>query len=201
MNFDSAIALFVSAVVLLGSPGPAIACLLAVSRTTTKIRSIFYLISLLLGLATAAAISATGLFSIIQLVPGSLKVMNILATLYLLYIAYNVAFAPLSSHEDSKDNVSSSKIAGFLLGLSNPKAYVVFISLLSTYSLFENNQSLDTFIKWLIIVLVMVLVDSTWLWIGLKLKSIRLKPAIERTINVVLGLTIVLTIVIAYMNS
>jgi threonine/homoserine/homoserine lactone efflux protein len=58
--------------------------------------------------------------------PSALRGMTIAATVYLIYLAYKIASSPVG---ETARLTNSSPAAGFLLGLTNPKAYLAFASL------------------------------------------------------------------------
>ena len=130
-----ALGLFLTAAVgLLGSPGPAIAALIAVGRARGLVGGLPYFLGLQLGLATAAGITAAGLFSLLAAFPSALRVMTIAATVYLIYLAYKIASSPVGETAQASSGAHSSPAAGFLLGMTNPKAYLAFASLLASYT-------------------------------------------------------------------
>ena len=188
---NAAFGLFtLSAIALLGSPGPAIAVLVAIGRTEGFVRGLRYFTGLQLGLATAAGVSAAGLFSLIQLVPAAMQVLTIAAAIYLLWLAWKIASAPLGA-TDKEDSVAMSFGAGLFLGLSNPKAYIAFVSLFASQMIIAGSRDGDSLLKWGTVVAVMITVDCAWLAVGAGLRRARLSPRAERTLNVVLGIIIV----------
>ncbi|WP_448956610.1 LysE family translocator [Labrys neptuniae] len=183
---------------LLGSPGPAIAALIAVGRAQGFIGGLPYFLGLQLGLATAAGVTAAGLFSLLAALPSALHVMTIAATAYLIYLAYKIASSPVGEPARTGNGAHSSPASGFLLGVTNPKAYLAFASLLASYTLFKGNAQQDAFIKWLLLVVVMIAVDIVWLYVGVLLRRLSLSPRSERVLNVTLGLTVLIAAGLAF---
>jgi len=179
-----------AAVALLGSPGPAIAALLAVGRVEGLKQGLKYYAGLQVGLALAAALSAVGLLSVLEIFPAALYVMTIIATGYLLYLAYAIATSPVGGASD-KRTVLGSPFSGLVLGFSNPKAYVAFVSLYASYILVPENTFADTWTKWALCVGVMIVVDIIWLLVGVGLKQTNMGASKERLLNISLGLMIV----------
>jgi threonine/homoserine/homoserine lactone efflux protein len=178
----------VAAAGLLGSPGPAIAALIAVGKSAGFVGGLRYFIGLQLGLALAAAISAGGLVAVLLAYPAILHALAIVATIYLLFLAWQVATAPVGNSEDRSDGtVAASPIAGFVLGVTNPKAYIAFAALIASHPLVPTSMSHDAFIKWLLIVVVMIVVDLIWLVIGVALGRTALSPHHERIMNLSLA--------------
>ncbi|PHS77272.1 MAG: threonine transporter [Rhodospirillaceae bacterium] len=175
-----------TAVALLGSPGPAIAALLAVGRIEGLKQGLKYYGGLQVGLGLAAALSGAGVMSFLELFPSALYLMTIIATVYLLYLAYAIGTSPVGV-ERSNNAVLSSPLSGLFLGLSNPKAYVAFVSLYASYVLVPGNASGDLWAKWALCVAVMIVVDIIWLLVGVGLKQTRMSASKERLFNVSLG--------------
>ena len=180
----------IASVALLGSPGPAIAALLAVGRTEGWSRGLLYFGGLQVGLALAAGISVAGLFAAINLVPGSTLVMSGIATTYLIYLSYKIATSPVGG-ESGGTFISSSPFSGFLLGVTNPKAYFAFASLFASFEIISFSRHFDSLIKLLSVVIVMIVVDLIWLWIGVRLGRLELSHKSERILNYVLAASIV----------
>jgi threonine/homoserine/homoserine lactone efflux protein len=194
-----AVGVFLTAAIgLLGSPGPAIAALIAVGRARGFVGGLPYFCGLQLGLATAAAIAAAGLFSLLSAFPAALKIMTIIGTIYLVYLAYKIALAPVGTNATETGGVHDSPAAGFVLGITNPKAYLAFASLLASYTLVQGNGQADTLLKWFLIVVVMIVVDVIWLYVGVFLGGLTLSLKGERALNVVLGLMVLIGAALAF---
>lgn len=179
-----------SAAALLGSPGPGIAALLAVGRAEGWGGLPFYA-GLQLGLAIAFGATAVGLLSLLEAVPFVLRVMTLASAGYLIYLAYQIATIPVGSTLQSAQ-VGSSPMSGLVLGIANPKAYVAFASLLASQTLVEHDGQVDALLKWFICVIVAIVVDLAWLFVGVRLQRAALRPQTERILNFTLAATILL---------
>jgi threonine/homoserine/homoserine lactone efflux protein len=179
-----------SATALLGSPGPGIAALLAVGRVEGW-GALRYYFGLQLGLAIAFGATAVGLLSFLEAVPVAVRLMTLGSAAYLIYLAYRIAAAPVGSALKS-GQARSSPMSGFVLGVANPKAYAAFASLLASQSLVENDREIDALFKWSICVIVAIVVDLAWLFVGVKLRRAALRPLTERILNFSLAATILL---------
>lgn len=203
IGLDSAAAVLfaIAATGLLGSPGPAIAALLAVGRTFGLKDGMRFYLGLQLGLGTAAAISAAGLISLFVAFPAVQTVMVIIATAYLLYLAWKIGSAPVSPKAQQKPQPPRGGflMAGVVLGMTNPKAYVAFASLMGSYTLVTNSVTADGVWKWGIVVTVMIVVDILWLLAGVLLGRANLPPFAERVLNLSLALMILLAALLAFL--
>jgi threonine/homoserine/homoserine lactone efflux protein len=194
-----ALGIFLTAAVgLLGSPGPAIAALIAVGRARGFIGGLPYFLGLQVGLAIAAGVTAAGLFSLLAAFPSALRVMTIAATVYLIYLAYKIASSPVGDTAEERSGTHASPAAGFLLGMTNPKAYLAFASLLTSYTLIKESAQHDTLAKWFLLVVVMIGVDIIWLYVGVFLGRLLLSPSGERALNVTLGLMVLVAAGLAF---
>lgn len=188
-----------AAIALLASPGPAIAALIVVGRTQVWRSGFKFYCGLQIGLAAAAGLSVVGILAVLEAVPGAGITMAICSAIYLLYLAYKIATAPLlveggAGHDGTENSFRSavySPLAGVLLGLSNPKAYAAFLSLFASFILVEGDAGHDSLLKWGLCVGVCVVVDFMWLAIGVGLGKIRLSPFFERALNLAMAVGIV----------
>lgn len=181
-----------AAAALLGSPGPGISALVAVGRSFERGAALRFYGSMQCGLAIAAGVSALGLAGILQASPVLHNALMVVATLYLLWLAWTIATAPVEGAivDDGEAGFLNNKGA-FLLGVANPKAYLAFASLFSSFTLLpEEFGAADNVLKWSLCVAVMVVVDLAWLWLGRMFGKIAMSPGAERAFNVAMGMTI-----------
>jgi threonine/homoserine/homoserine lactone efflux protein len=179
-----------SALALLGSPGPGIAGLLAAGRAEGWGALRFYT-GLQLGLAIAFGATGAGLLSLLLAVPFAARIMALASAGYLIYLAYQIATAPVGSTLKSTQ-AHSSLMSGFVLGIANPKAYIAFASLLASQTLVERDHQADVLFKWFLCVIVAIVVDLVWLYVGVRLQRATLRPRTERILNFTLAATILL---------
>jgi threonine/homoserine/homoserine lactone efflux protein len=153
--------------------------------------SLRFYTGLQLGLAGAFGATAVGLLSLLEAVPFAVRTMTLASGAYLIYLAYQIATAPVGSAPRCAQG-QSSLMSGFVLGISNPKAYVAFASLLASQTLVEDDPQVDVLLKWVLCVIVAIVVDIAWLFVGVKLQRAALRPLSERILNFTLAATIVL---------
>ena len=195
MNW-TAIGLFLlAAVALLGSPGPGIAALLAVTRGSGLRAGLRYYAGLQVGLALAAAISAAGLFSLLAAFPVLLQAASVCAVVYLVTLAYKIGTAPIRAAVPAPD--AASPLAGFFLGTTNPKAYLAFASLMASGTLVSAGATADAALKWALIVAVILVVDLAWVLLGAVLHRATLPPRVERAMNFAFAAAILIAAVMA----
>jgi threonine/homoserine/homoserine lactone efflux protein len=184
-----------SAVALLGSPGPGIAALVAIGKTEGLARGLRYFSGLQVGLAVAAAAVAAGLLSVVTAVPGLAQTLTLASAIYLVWLAWKIASGPVGAAV-AQTRIVSTFSAGALLGLCNPKAYPAFASLFAMPAIIAGSHASDTVLKWSLIVLVIISVDLAWLAIGVRLRYFRLSPMSERAFNITLGVLILVAVLL-----
>jgi threonine/homoserine/homoserine lactone efflux protein len=183
--------LFVAeATALLGSPGPGIAALVSVGRRSGFRRGLRYFWALQLGLAVALAASAAGLLAAVLSSPVAIVVLAAAGTAYLVFLAVQIATAPVGADLDDA-GAQPGVIGGFLLGVSNPKAYLAFMSLMASTAIVPSSGAPDLAVKAALIAGVVIAVDLVWLWIGSRTRRLGLGAQAERTLNIVMGATII----------
>lgn len=190
---SDAIKFTLGAAALLGSPGPGIAALVAVGRSRGIARGFPFLAGMQLGLAFAAGLSAAGLTALIASSPTLATALTLISVIYLGWLAWSIASAPLAGEIAGGQNSDGFPLVGaFLLGIANPKAYLAFAALLGSFSIAAPAHGThDNFLKWLILVAVMIVVDTAWLAAGAGLGRIRMTSAAERSMNIAMALMIV----------
>ena len=171
--------LITATVLLLGSPGP-VPIALAFSGAKWGIKaSIPFLTGILVGLLVVISLTGAGLSGIIILNASTKVVFTIASVSYFVYVAYKIASA--SSTDQSQSVLTFSN--GFVLNLTNPKAYAAFMALFSQFSLNDNVLLIDTLVTGAVCFVVAIIVDTIWLLAGRPL-SFLLTSRHERHVRV-----------------
>lgn len=197
MQTGSILGFVLASLALLGSPGPGIAALVAVGRSCGPGLALRYFLALQVGLAVAAGISALGLVAVLQAFPPLRFLMMVGSTAYLVWLAWTIATAPPAGGVGARDG-AWRPWGGFVLGITNPKAYLAFASLFGSFALLDPAHGLgDGSLKWLLVVAVILVVDAAWLVAGRALGRIEMAPRTERALNISMGLAILAACVAA----
>ncbi|HEY2782241.1 MAG TPA: LysE family transporter [Steroidobacteraceae bacterium] len=187
-----AVGLFLAAATaLLGSPGPGIAALLAVGKSQGWSGGLRYFAGLQIGLAAVVVGSGAGLVSLLTASPAVTRAMVLAATIYLVYLSYKIATAPVGEKPTNKPR-SFSPLAGLLLGITNPKAYLAIGSLLASPLQLTATERGNIGLKVVLCVAVIIVVDIVWLWVGVAVGRTTLTPFAERGMNVAMAATILI---------
>lgn len=198
--FEAMLTLIAATSLLLGSPGPAPMALAAVGASYPFRQGIVFLAGILCGLLwvmSFAALLLNGLLSIHQ----SLQLlMQIAAALYIVYLAYKIATAPINS-EAAASNMAPGFWQGFIFNLLNPKAYAAFVALFSSFLLPMENVLAALVFTGACCFGVAVFVDGAWLFAGRLLRGVFSEPKQGRYLRVMFSSLMVLAVLLAALTS
>jgi threonine/homoserine/homoserine lactone efflux protein len=188
------IAFVLASAALLGSPGPGIAALIVAGRTLGSMGALPFFLTMQAGLALAAALSAMGLATVLNVIPGLRFALTLASAAYLLWLAWSVATSPLRESSSGDERGRGLTLAGgFTLGAANPKAYLAFASLFGSFAIVDPAYGWrDSALKAVLCITVAAVVDFAWVLFGVVLRRLRLSATAERAMNVSLGGAILL---------
>lgn len=195
--FEAIVTLTITATLLLGSPGPAPLALAASGATFGVRPSLPFLAGILLGILSAIVVVASGL-SVMPETNETLRLtMQIVCSLYFLFIAYKIASAPFNDMGMKSHHVPSFT-SGFLLNLLNPKAYAAFVALFSQLLIPAANEWWSLFLTGAVCFVVAVFVDVVWLAMGGVMQPLFNTPRKARVFRVVLATLLLASVVWAF---
>ncbi len=192
---EALIALSIAASVLLGSPGPATLSLAAVGATAGVAKGLPYLAGILVGLACAMAGAVVGVAAIFVQWPQAKLVVQILGAIYLTYIAYRIAFAPILDADNDGESTAPGFKEGVVLNILNPKLYAGFFVLFSQFLLPLPNAAAQYATTAAVMFVIGIVVDSIWLGIGSTIQALFAHPRYARSVRVLFGLSIIVATV------
>jgi threonine/homoserine/homoserine lactone efflux protein len=192
---ESLLALVTTTALLLGSPGPAPLALAATGATFGFKKGIPFLIGILTGLSVAIIAATAGLAALFLSFPSLQSVCQLVGAMYIGYIAFKIATAPIVTSDDST-NVPRYR-DGFILNLLNPKAYAAFLAIFSQFLLPFAEVQISYIATGLVCLLVATLVDVLWLALGGLLKPVFAAPKQARAIRIVFAILMVAAVVFA----
>jgi threonine/homoserine/homoserine lactone efflux protein len=153
-------------------------------------RSIGYLSGLVLGTIAVLLAVAAGVVSILLSVPQLAPVLLAASAAYMLYLAFRIATAPpLSKRSDTIE--APSFLAGFLLAVANPKAYVAIAAVFA-------GTTLGVASKTAVLAVMIVVIHACWLLAGASLSRIFYDPVSSRIANIVFAAALVITTAFAF---
>ena len=196
-TLDSILAMLAMALPLMGSPGPAIVAVTANGAAFGVRASLPFLAGIYAGVFTVLCLTASGVTGLLLAVPGAAPVLVGAAILYMLYLAYRIATAPLPGMTADAGDAAPGFVPGYMVSLINVKAYTVFTALYAGNVLIETDPITDTLFKLGVLTCIMLFVNGTWLVFGGVFASFIRSPKIGRAFNVTMAILLLVSVALA----
>lgn len=183
------LSLLASAAALMASPGPATLSVAATAAAYGLRRSLSYVIGINLGTILVLLAMALGASSLLYALPGLALPVSILASLYILYLAFKIATAPPLSAESNE--AAPGVLPGLFLATANPKAYLAIGAVYSKAVLSPSSALLDAVLKCIILSIAIIVIHAVWALAGSVLTATLRNPKASRVVNIVLAAALV----------
>ena len=195
MGVDQVVALVTFVAVGSGSPGPNNTLLLASGAGFGFRRTVPHVIGTAIGISLLVVIAAAGAAAIVTAAPGVEFVMKVLASAYLLYLAFRLAGGVAVDRVSTPEPFSLPRGAAFQL--INPKGWFFAFAVVAGFmpserSLFTDAMSLG------IIACVVAATAAGWALGGSALSRALATDRARRVAGVVLGLLLVASVVLLW---
>lgn len=187
--------LWMAAFPLMGSPGPAALSLAAIGAAFGARRGLGYLAGIILGTSGVLLLVASGVTGLILAVPALVWAVTVLAAAYILYLAYRIATAPVITGQTG-DVTAPALSSGFVLAISNPKAFAAIGAVYSGHVVVPGDLAVDASIKVLALVLVIMVVNMAWLVFGAAFSVVLRDPRRGRIANILFAILLVGSVVV-----
>lgn len=194
IDSGAAAALVVSALAIMGSPGPATISLTALGSTYGVRRSLPYLGGIVAGTAAVLLAVATGLTATLLAVPALRFVVLSLSVAYIAWLAYRVATAPPLVARTTTSPVPAF-VGGAVLGVTNPKAWVAIAAVFAGATL-SKSAGADAATKVAVLTGMIVVINAAWLAAGAALAPVLSDARRARAVNVALAAALVAATVV-----
>ena len=194
MDFLTLLSLMIATFVYAISPGPGLFAVLAISTRFGPIPAIWVSIGHTVGDIIYVALAMLALNALADLINESMLYVKILGASYLIFIGYQQCRSKGISFEPSskKSSVIKLLIAGFVVGVTNPKTIIFYLSFLPIF-IDLNNLTLNTEVQVIVAIgLTVFFVLSLANILGVRLRSYIENPDSIRRINQVTGVTMIL---------
>jgi threonine/homoserine/homoserine lactone efflux protein len=185
VHWSAFVPLVVTALAIMGSPGPATISLTATGAAFGVRRSGRYLAGIVAGTTVVLLAVAVGVTGVLLATPALRPVLIAAAVGYIIYLAYHIATAPPLG-AGSAAAAAPSALGGLLLGVANPKAWVVSVRVAS-------GAVLDAGMKTVALTVLIVVINTAWLAAGASLAPVLRDPARARRANVLLATALVVS--------
>jgi threonine/homoserine/homoserine lactone efflux protein len=189
--------LLVTALAIMGSPGPATISLTAAGSAYGVRRSLGYLSGIIAGTVAVLVAVATGVTAALLAVPVLKSVLVVLSVAYILWLAYHIATA--ASPSDRPAAAAPSLGGGILLGVANPKAWVAIAAVFASTRL-ASTATADAAAKVAVLSLVVVLIMAAWLLAGACFAATLRDPFRARVVNLALAAALVAATALAILH-
>ena len=194
MDFLTLLSLMIATFVYAISPGPGLFAVLAISTRFGPIPAIWVSIGHTVGDIIYVALAMLALNALAEVINESMLYVKILGASYLIFIGYQQFRSKGISFEPSnqKSSVIKLLIAGFVVGVTNPKTIIFYLSFLPIF-IDLNNLTLNTEVQVIVAIgLTVFFVLSLANILGVRLRSYIENPDSIRRINQVTGVTMIL---------
>ncbi|MDA7438191.1 LysE family translocator [Candidatus Pseudothioglobus singularis] len=194
MDLLTLLSLMIATFVYAISPGPGLFAVLAISTRFGPIPAIWVSIGHTVGDIIYVALAMLALNALAEVINESMLYVKILGASYLIFIGYQqfrskgISFEPSSK----KSSVIKLLIAGFVVGVTNPKTIIFYLSFLPIF-IDLNNLTLNTEVQVIVAIgLTVFFVLSLANILGVRLRRYIENPDSIRRINQVTGVTMIL---------
>ena len=194
MDLLTLLSLMIATFVYAISPGPGLFAVLAISTRFGPIPAIWVSIGHTVGDIIYVALAMLALNALAEVINESMLYVKILGASYLIFIGYQqfrskgISFEPSSK----KSSVIKLLIAGFVVGVTNPKTIIFYLSFLPIF-IDLNNLTLNTEVQVIVAIgLTVFFVLSLANILGVRLRSYIENPDSISRINQVTGVTMIL---------
>ena len=176
------------------SPGPGLFAVLAISTRYGPIPAIWLSLGHTIGDIIYVALAMLALNVLSDVISNSMLYVKILGASYLIYIGYQQWRSKGISFEQSSQKNSTLKLlmAGFVVGVTNPKTIIFYLSFLPIF-IDLNNLTVVTEIEVISVIgFTVFFVLSLANIMGIKLRKHIENPTIIKRVNELTGITMIL---------
>ncbi|MGX7875154.1 LysE family translocator [Mesorhizobium sp. ORM6] len=190
------LALVLASTVVMGSPGPATISVTAVGAAFGLRHSLRYACGIVFGTIAVLLVVATGVMAALTSMPRLAPLLAAASAVYILYLAFRIATAPPLA-AGAGEASHPTWLAGFLLAVANPKAYVAIAVVFAGVSSDRGGTELGLGTKLTVLAMMIVAIHALWLFAGAAFAGVLRRPAASRIINLVFAAMLVLTTALA----
>ncbi|MEQ9674662.1 MAG: LysE family translocator [Roseovarius indicus] len=185
---------------LIITPGPGVMTTAGFGAAYGFKASLRYLVGLFIGTNLVMLAVMTGLAAVILSVPWLRNVLMFASVAYLLYLAGRIAFA--GAKEAFMDAQSPPRLLGGIMRQAiNPKAYAVNTSLITGFDYAPDAFLFEMISKALIMNIIWIPIHLAWLWAGVSLHKLNLSDRTQRTINILMALSMLGVVALALWSA
>lgn len=194
------ILLWLAALPLMGSPGPATMSLAAVGAAFGARAGLPWLAGIMAGTFGVLLLIATGVTGLILARPALVTAITFLAGAYILYLAWRIAAAPVGGGPDGAARTPSFP-GGFALAIANPKAFAAIGAVYSGHGVIPGALLPDAIAKIAALTVMILAVNSAWLVFGSALSAKLRDPKTGRIANIAFALMLIASVALSLLGA
>ena len=181
-----------------GTPGPNNIMLTASGRNFGYFRSIPHMAGVVFGFLSLLIVLSLGLITIFNNFPFIQTLLQILGSLYLLYLSYRIYFS--YNAEDQSRSKPITFMESSLFQYVNPKGVMMAVTTISIYTDFKNFEFIDSFINGMVWILIAFTISNifavlTWTTVGVFLNNFIKSDKAINQFNAFMATLLVLTVI------
>ena len=159
-------------------------------------KTIPLMLGVILGWTTMLTVMASGLIIIFQKYIFLQSIIKILGTIFLIYLAYKIAFSSTNDSENIKKPVLFFDT--FLFQFINPKGVMVAMIAVSTFIDVQNNYLRDATIVIITYFFMAVFSVSSWCLLGKYLRKFATSKNFIRKFNYIMSFLLIVCVIMFY---
>ena len=159
-------------------------------------KTIPLMLGVILGWTTMLTVMASGLIIIFQKYIFLQSIIKILGTIFLIYLAYKIAFASTNASENIKKPVLFFDT--FLFQFINPKGVMVAMIAVSTFIDVQNNYLRDATIVIITYFFMAVFSVSSWCLLGKYLRKFATSKNFIKKFNYIMSFLLIVCVIMFY---
>ena len=193
IHFDTLSALAVFAFVAAITPGPNNLMLMSSGVKFGFARTLPHLVGVIIGFALMVALLGLGLSVVFRRFPAILPVMRVVGSLYMMWLALKIALAKPTYAVES-DGRPIGFIAAAAFQWVNPKAWVMALSILSTFAGLTDDYARSVLLTAMLCAAITVPCSGSWALFGSSLRRLVANPRVTRAFNLTMAALLVASI-------
>jgi len=159
-------------------------------------KTIPLMLGVIFGWTTLLILMASGLIIIFQQYLFLQNIIKILGTVFLIYLAYKIAFSPVNISESIKRPVNFFDT--FLFQFINPKGVIISMVVVSTFIDSQNNYLRDSLIVIIIGFFMAVFSISSWCLLGKYLRNFATNENFIKKFNYTMSFLLIVCVIMFY---
>ncbi|MFW5694811.1 MAG: LysE family translocator [Alkalispirochaeta sp.] len=169
------------------TPGPNNMLLTASGATYGYRRTVPLICGIVAGIVSLLTLSALGLGTLFESVPLLRTILKIAGSVYLVYLAFRIAFSDAKTSGGASRERPLSFLEGAAFQYLNPKAYVMTITAMSVYPLSGSAYLPSAALIVAVFIAVTPISISLWAGFGTLLGTLMTSPRSARAVRLSLG--------------